>query len=193
LNSTSTHQATRRSRRATLGLITACALLAVPAGTAVASAGGGGGGGDDPTGAGAKAKRGNRPAIAPESAPNRVKRAIAAGNQIAKGKDYCLGGGHRRWKSRCYDCSGTVSYVLGDYGARVLDAPLPSGSFRKWGKRGRGKWMTVYADSGHAFIVIAGLRLDTSQTRGAGPGWSKDVRAGFANVSRRTARHWGRL
>ena len=72
-----------------------------------------------------------------------------------------------------------MSYALGKYGARVLDAPLPSGSFRSWGKRGKGKWMTVYADSGHVFIVIAGLRLDTSQTAGAGPGWSKDVRAGL--------------
>ena len=135
----------------------------------------------------------NGKAIAPESAPTKVRRAIDAANDIVKGKDYCMGGGHRRWKSRCYDCSGTVSYVLGKYGARVLDSPLPSGSFRSWGKRGKGKWMTVYYDSGHMFIKIAGLRLDTSQTAGEGPGWSKNVRAGFANVPKSSARHWRNL
>ena len=191
--STNSHQAPRPRRRAKLGLIAACALLALPAATASAGDGGVGIGGDEPTVSGERAKLVNGRAIAPESAPRRVKRAIAAGNEIAKGKGYCLGGGHRRWKSRCYDCSGAVSYTLGDYGARVLDAPMPSGSFRKWGRRGKGNWMTVYANSGHMFIVIAGLRFDTSQTPGAGPGWSKDVRAGFRNVSRRTARHWGRL
>jgi len=183
------HQAPRRGRRL-IGL-TACALLALPAASAMASDGGigtGGGGGD--TVSGDKAKLVDGKAIAPASAPRKVKRAIEAGNQIAKGKDYCLGGGHRRWRSRCYDCSGTVSYVLGKYGARVLDAPLPSGSFRSWGKKGKGKWMTVYYDSGHMFIKIAGLRLDTSQTAGKGPGWSKNVRAGFANVPRSSARHW---
>ena len=84
-------------------------------------------------------------------------------------------------------------YALGDFGARILDAPMPSGSFTRWGSKGRGRWMTVYADSGHMFIVIAGLRFDTSQTRGAGPGWSSNVRAGFANVSKRSARHWKAL
>ena len=140
------------------------------------------GDGGDRTVPGEKAKLVTGTASRPESAPTKVKRAIAAANDIVKGKDYCMGGGHRRWKSRCYDCSGTVSYALGKFGARVLDAPLPSGSFRSWGKRGKGKWMTVYYDSGHMFIVIAGLRLDTSQTAGEGPGWSKNVRAGFANV-----------
>ena len=174
--------------------LTACALLALPAASALAGDGGIGTGGDgDRTVAGDKAKLVNGKAIAPESAPTKVKRAIDAANDIVKGKDYCMGGGHRRWKSRCYDCSGTVSYVLGKYGARVLDSPLPSGSFRSWGKRGKGKWMTVYFDSSHIFIKIAGLRLDTSQTAGEGPGWSKNVRAGFANVPRSSARHWRNL
>jgi hypothetical protein len=176
--------------------LTACTLLALPASSALAGDGGigtGGGGGGDRTVAGEKAKLVNGKAIAPESAPTKVRRAIDAANDIVKGKDYCMGGGHRRWKSRCYDCSGTVSYVLGKYGARVLDSPLPSGSFRSWGKRGKGKWMTVYYDSGHMFIKIAGLRLDTSQTAGEGPGWSKNVRAGFANVPKSSARHWRNL
>jgi hypothetical protein len=179
-------------RRAKLVGLTVCAVLALPAGTALADGGigiGGGGGGDRTT-SGAKAKLVNGKALAPESAPRKVKRAIAAANDIVRGKDYCMGGGHRRWKSKCYDCSGTVSYVLGKYGARVLDAPMPSGSFGSWGKRGKGDWMTVYWDGGHMFAVIAGLRLDTSQTAGKGPGWSKNVRAGFANVSKRSARHW---
>ncbi len=189
-----THQARRHTRRRakTVGL-TVCALLALPGASALGSDGGIGADGDAGTVPGAKAKLVKGKAIAPETAPRRVKRAIAAANQIVKGKDYCLGGGHARWKSRCYDCSGTVSYALGKYGARVLKSPLPSGSFRKWGQRGKGKWMTTYADSGHMFIVIAGLRLDTSQTKGIGPGWSTNVRAGFANVSKRTARHWRSL
>lgn len=187
-------RARRAGRRATLAGTAAClALLALPAGSAVASDGGIGTDGDGTTVSGDKAKLRDGLAIAPDSAPRKVKRAIAAANEIAKGKDYCMGGGHRRWRSRCYDCSGAVSYALGRPGARVLDSPLPSGSFSSWGRRGRGNWMTVYADGGHAFIVIAGLRFDTSQTAGAGPGWSKDVSAGFANVSRRTARHWGKL
>jgi hypothetical protein len=179
-----------RKRRAKLVGFTACAVLALPAGTSLASDGGIGADGDRTTVPGAKAKLVNGKAIAPESAPRKVKRAIAAANEIVKGKGYCLGGGHSKWKSGCYDCSGTVSYALGKYGARVLDAPMPSGSFGSWGKRGKGQWITVYSDSGHMFAVIAGLRLDTSQTAGAGPGWSKDVRAGFANVSKRSARHW---
>ena len=188
-----THQPRRIRRRAKLAGLTACAMLALPAGGALASDGGIGTDGDSGTVAGDKAKLRNGKALAPESAPRKVKRAIAAANDIAKGKDYCLGGGHARWKSRCYDCSGAVSYALGDYGARILDAPMPSGSFTRWGRKGRGRWMTVYANSGHMFIVIAGLRFDTSQTPGAGPGWSKDVRAGFANVSKRSARHWKNL
>ena len=136
--SKNTHQAPRPRRRAKLvGIATCAALMALPAGSALASDGGiGSGGGDGGTVPGEKAKLVNGLAKAPESAPRKVKRAIAAANEIVKGKDYCLGGGHARWKSRCYDCSGTVSYALGKYGARVLDAPLPSGSFSSWGKRG---------------------------------------------------------
>jgi hypothetical protein len=183
------HQASRLGRRL-IGL-TVCALVALPAGAAMANDGGIGTGGDGGgTVRGANAKLVNGQAIPPSSAPRKVKRAIEAANDIAKGKDYCMGGGHRRWKSRCYDCSGAVSYTLGKYGARVLDAPLPSGSFRSWGRKGKGDWMTVYYDSGHMFIKIAGLRFDTSQTPGAGPGWSENVRAGFANVPKSSARHW---
>jgi len=115
-------------------------------------------------------------ATAPSNAPFRVKRAIRAANRIARGKPYCYGGGHVRWNSRCYDCSGAVSYALGDKGARVLRAPRPSGDFMRWRKAGKGKWITVYANGGHAYAVIAGLRFDTSMTRGEGPGWSEEMR-----------------
>lgn len=128
-------------------------------------------------------------AVPPASAPRRVVRAIEAANRIVKGKPYCYGGGHKRWASRCYDCSGSISYALGKKGARVIDSPMPSGSFMRWGKRGRGRWITTYANTGHMYAVIAGLRLDTSMTAGSGPGWSarKLRRPGFR------ARHPRRL
>ena len=120
-------------------------------------------------------------AIPPASAPRRVKRAIAAANRIVANKPYCYGGGHASWESRCYDCSGSVSYALGDRGAGVLEAPLPSGSFMRWGEPGKGRWISIYANGGHMYAVIAGLRLDTSMTDGDGPGWSRVSRdqAGF--------------
>jgi hypothetical protein len=116
-------------------------------------------------------------AVAPKGAPHRVERAITAANRIAKGKGYCYGGGHADWKSSCYDCSGAVSYALGDRGARVLRRPRSSGELMRWRTRGKGKWITVYANSGHAYAVIAGLRFDTSMTPGAGPGWSDERRS----------------
>ena len=75
-------------------------------------------------------------------------------------KPYIYGGGHRRFKSRGYDCSGTVSYAL--HGGGLLDTALDSGRFMRWGQAGAGQWITVYANYGHAYAVIAGLRLDTS-------------------------------
>jgi hypothetical protein len=123
-------------------------------------------------------------AAAPEGAPEEVVRAIEAANSI-DGAGYCTGGGHKLgWRrSRCYDCSGAVSYVLGPKGADILDSPLPSGDLEKWGYRGKGGWISVYANGGHAFVVIAGLRFDTSipDDGEEGPGWSKDVKAGLVN------------
>jgi hypothetical protein len=99
-------------------------------------------------------------AAAPESAPQEVKDAIAAANEIV-GKPYVYGGGHNlKFLSRGYDCSGTVSYAL--HGADLLDKPLDSSSFMKWGLKGPGTWFTIYTNPGHAFAIIAGLRLDTS-------------------------------
>lgn len=190
---TDSDQPKRRTRRRILvaGTVACVALLALPSSGAVAESGGISAG--TKTTSGDKAKLRNGLAIAPRSAPRRVKRAIEAANEIVKGKSYCLGGGHARWKSRCYDCSGTVSYALGRPGARFVDSPMPSGSWARYGKRGKGKWITWYGDSGHVFAVIAGLRLDTSQVRGEGPGWSRNVKAGFVNVSRKAARHKGKF
>ncbi len=81
--------------------------------------------------------------------------------------------------------------MLGPEGADILDTPLDSGSLRKWGERGRGTWITVYTNPGHAYVVIAGLRFDTSQPDdgASGPGWSKDVKAGLVNGPFQK-RHW---
>jgi hypothetical protein len=98
-------------------------------------------------------------AAAPADAPPQVQAAIWAANEI-QDKPYKYGGGHRRFRDSGYDCSGTVSYAL--HGADLLASPLDSSSFMRWGERGRGLWITVYTNPGHAYVVIAGLRLDTS-------------------------------
>ena len=113
-------------------------------------------------------------AHAPAGAPRAVRRAIAAGNRI-QGKPYVWGGGHGKWNARGYDCSGSVSYVL--HAGGLLNSPLVSGAFaRRFGLRGKGRWITVYANSGHAFAYIAGLRLDTSGSGGKGPRWRLEPR-----------------
>jgi hypothetical protein len=98
-------------------------------------------------------------AAAPADAPPQVQQAIWAANLI-QDKPYVYGGGHGEFEDDGYDCSGTVSYAL--HGAGLLDQALDSGSFMKWGERGPGQWITVYTNPGHAYAVIAGLRLDTS-------------------------------
>ncbi|MDQ3572783.1 MAG: hypothetical protein M3383_07995 [Actinomycetota bacterium] len=185
-----------RRRAAVAGFAASVALLAVPSGTAVAGSGGLVTGDSGGTVSGDRARlKANGQAVPPASAPHRVKRAIWAANEI-EDKPYRYGGGHSRWRDSGYDCSGAVSYALGRPGAKVIDAPMPSSGFmRPWGRKGKGKWITVYANSGHMFAVIAGLRWDTSQPDDgrSGPGWSKDISAGFRNVSRTAARHPGRF
>jgi hypothetical protein len=112
-----------------------------------------------PTVPGTRAQLHNGIAAAPERAPLAVKRAIWAANQL-RTKPYRYGGGHASFHDSAYDCSGTVSYALGAGG--LLKTPMPSSGFRKYGERGQGKWITVYARSGHTFAIIAGLRLDTT-------------------------------
>ncbi len=133
-------------------------------------------------------------AAAPAAAPPQVQAAVWAANAL-QSKPYRYGGGHARFDDTGYDCSGTVSYALNAAG--VLERPLDSSSFMRWGVSGRGQWITVYTNPGHAYVVIAGLRLDTSaagvSTRRwarttavqRGPRWRPTTRrlAGF------TARH----
>jgi cell wall-associated NlpC family hydrolase len=177
----------RSKLSAALGLATVAALIALPSTALGAGSGGVGMGGtsDAPAGMttpGSKAKLKDGYAIPPANAPRKVVRAIEAANEIVKGKPYCLGGGHGRRKSRCYDCSGSVSYAL--TGAGLLDYAMPSGSFSGWGKGGKGAWITTHSNSGHIYAVIAGLRLDTSMTVGDGPGWSTEMRSGRGYVKR---------
>jgi hypothetical protein len=121
---------------------------------------------------------GDGTAVAPENAPEVVKRVILAANEIAK-FPYKWGGGHGAWRDNGYDCSGSVSFALA--GAGLLDRPLTSGGFLNYGAPGRGRWITIYANYGHIFMVIAGLRFDTSGQGRAGTRWQDEPRstAGF--------------
>ena len=113
-------------------------------------------------------------ATPPADAPPEVVEFIQAANRI-EDKPYKYGGGHAKVNDSGYDCSGAVSYGL--IKAGLLKDPLDSSGFMKWGDRGKGSWITVYSNPGHAYAVIAGLRWDTSMTPGDGPGWSKDMRS----------------
>jgi cell wall-associated NlpC family hydrolase len=117
-------------------------------------------------------------AVAPDDAPDPVKRVIQAGNAIAK-FPYKWGGGHGAWRDNGYDCSGSVSFALA--GAGLLGSPLTSGGFMDWGASGPGEWITIYANAGHIFMVVAGLRFDTSGQGRAGTRWQQEPRstAGF--------------
>jgi membrane-bound lytic murein transglycosylase B len=108
-------------------------------------------------------------AAAPAAAPPAVKAAIAAANSIAT-TPYVWGGGHASFYSYGYDCSGAVSFAL--YGAGLLETPLTSGALESYGEPGPGKWITIYANATHAYVVIAGLRWDTvGDAHGTGPRW----------------------
>ena len=113
-------------------------------------------------------------AIAPASAPEQVKAIVAAANEIHD-MPYKYGGGHGRWKDSGYDCSGSMSYAF--HGAGMLDEALDSTGFESWGDAGKGQWVTTYANSGHSFMVVAGLRFDTSGRAGAGSRWQTDMRS----------------
>ena len=120
-------------------------------------------------------------AIAPESAPPEVKAIIAAGNEISH-KPYRYGGGHGKWNDTGYDCSGSVSYAL--HGADLLDQSMPSGGFMSWRKPGKGAWVTTYANEGHMYMVVAGIRFDTSAFKAEGSRWSTEMRSSRGYVAR---------
>ena len=113
-------------------------------------------------------------AVAPAAAPPVVQAVIAAGNRIAH-KPYIYGGGHGRWEDAGYDCSGSVSYAL--HGGGLLEQSMPSGGFTNWGAAGPGQWITIYANGGHMYMVVAGLRFDTSGRTRAGTRWQADMRS----------------
>jgi hypothetical protein len=121
---------------------------------------------------GAIARFVNGLAAAPMSAPPTVQEIVWAGNQII-GLPYIFGGGHASFTSPGYDCSGTVSFAL--HGASLLATPLDSSEFMKWGGHGIGQWVTVFTNPEHAYMTVAGLRLDTSAaddpSNQQGPRW----------------------
>ncbi|MEA2442390.1 MAG: peptidoglycan DL-endopeptidase RipB [Thermoleophilaceae bacterium] len=102
-------------------------------------------------------------AIAPLQAPGVIAQVIAAGNAIAT-TPYKWGGGHGAWKDSGYDCSGSVSFALA--GAGLMNSPLTSGGFMSWGDAGPGRWISIYANNGHVWMTVAGLRFDTSGANG---------------------------
>ena len=114
-------------------------------------------------------------ATAPALAPPVIQQMIDAGNKIAT-KPYIYGGGHGKWEDAGYDCSGSVSYAL--HGGGLLDTAMASGDFMNWGDAGPGQWVTLYANGGHIYAVIAGLRFDTSGRSDAGTRWQADMRSG---------------
>jgi hypothetical protein len=113
-------------------------------------------------------------AIPPAGAPAKVKAVIRAGNRIAK-KPYKYGGGHGSPRDWGYDCSGSVSYSLRS--ARLMTGALASSGFMSWGRPGRGRWITVRANAGHAYMVVAGLRFDTSAHKRGGSRWTAQMRS----------------
>lgn len=123
-------------------------------------------------------------AIPPPGAPPAVKQVIRAANEI-RHRPYTWGGGHRSWLSRGYDCSGAVGYAL--HGANLLDVTMVSGQLEYWGEGGPGRWITVYANQEHVFMVVAGLRFDTRDDPAgvSGPRWHR----GWADPRKFAARH----
>jgi cell wall-associated NlpC family hydrolase len=175
----------KRKTTRRFGYVAAATCLAmIPASATQAESGGMGPGG--PTGSsapetvpGAKAKivDGGK-AVAPANAPEAVKKVIAAANKI-EDKPYLYGGGHGSFKDKGYDCSGAASYAL--HGGGLLKAPIDSNGMATYGEPGKGKWISVYGAPSHGYIVVAGLRFDTSMTPGNGPGWSRSMRATAEN------------
>ncbi|MEO9174100.1 MAG: peptidoglycan-binding protein [Gaiellales bacterium] len=118
-------------------------------------------------------------AVAPAGAPAAVVAIIQAGNEIAH-MPYRYGGGHDSWTDTGYDCSGSVSFAL--HGAGLLQTPLSSYDFPTWGVSGPGQWVTIYGNEGHAYMVVAGIRFDTSASKDGGSRWTSVARspAGYA-------------
>jgi hypothetical protein len=175
----------RRSLAGSLAVACAAGLVAASPSALAGSGGVGSPAPPPPTVSGQKAKLVNGLAVAPKAAPKVVKDVIAAANKIAKGHGYCLGGGYAHWQSPCYDCSSSVSFAL--HGGGLINRPMSPSYLERWGRGQKGKWISVYANSGHAWMTIAGLRFDTADTKGEGPGWAKGL--GWESTQRYTVRH----
>jgi len=127
---------------------------------------------------------GNGVALPPLDAPEAVKQIIEAGNGIAR-TPYKWGGGHGKWQDTGYDCSGSVSFALAAAG--LLSGPLASGPLMSWGEPGKGKWVTIWANNGHVFLEVAGVRFDTSAQRVTGSRWINEMRSTEGFVARHPA------
>jgi peptidoglycan hydrolase-like protein with peptidoglycan-binding domain len=131
-------------------------------------------------------------ATAPSGAPAAVQSAITAANSIID-TSYCVGGGHGNWTSSCYDCSGAVSFVL--HGAGLLSSSEDSTGLESYGSAGPGKWITIYSDPSHAFIVIGGIAFDTANyggpniPSGTGPRWRQNALGNLADGGNYVVRH----
>lgn len=124
-------------------------------------------------------------AVPPPQAPEAVKAGISAANMIHT-RPYIWGGGHAQWWMAGYDCSGAVGFAL--HGAGLIDASMDSGEMMSWGAPGKGRWITVYANAGHAFAVIDGLRWDTvGDAHGTGPRWHRAMVSTAGFVARHPA------
>jgi cell wall-associated NlpC family hydrolase len=124
-------------------------------------------------------------AVAPIGAPAAVQEVIAAGNEIAR-LPYRYGGGHLTYEDTAYDCSGSISYVFA--AAHLLNHTVVSGQLENWGDPGPGKWITVFANAGHTFMYVAGLRFDTVALAETGSRWS-DRAADEPDLSTFSVRH----
>jgi cell wall-associated NlpC family hydrolase len=124
-------------------------------------------------------------AVAPIDAPAVVQAVITAGNEIAR-LPYRYGGGHLTYEDTAYDCSGSISYVFA--AAHLLDRTVVSGQLENWGAPGPGKWITVFANAGHTFMYVAGLRFDTVALAETGSRWS-DTPANEPDLSTFSVRH----
>ena len=124
-------------------------------------------------------------AVAPIGAPLAVQQVIQSGNEIAR-LPYVWGGGHGTYADTGYDCSGSISYVLS--AAHLLHTTLVSGELANWGAPGPGKWITIFANAGHTFMYVAGLRFDTVALAETGSRWSQRA-ADESNLSSFSIRH----
>ena len=127
---------------------------------------------------------GNGVALPPLEAPDEIKEMIEAGNGIAR-TPYIWGGGHGKWLDKGYDCSGSVSFALASAG--LLNSSLTSGQLASWGEPGKGKWVTIWANNGHVFLEVAGIRFDTGAQRVTGSRWANDGRSTAGFVARHPA------